>query len=142
MIAAKLSTAGGAFPGLTYLKIHGGVKKSQTGRKKLCKFLQLGEMLGMEKHPRLDLIPVIREIEDPRMDRTRLHNLVDILVISICALLCGAESFEDMAEWHLVLLRHKIFSRCGWILRLRESMSTCLRRCLRASAFCTSCSVA
>jgi hypothetical protein len=26
-----------------------------------------------------------------------LHNLVDILVISICALLCGAESFEDMA---------------------------------------------
>jgi predicted transposase YbfD/YdcC len=54
-------------------------------------------MLGMEKHPRLDLITVIREIEDPRMDRTRLHNLVDILVISICALLCGAESFEDMA---------------------------------------------
>ena len=51
----------------------------------------------MEKHPTLDLIPVIREIEDPRMDRTRLHNLVDILVISICAVLCGAESFEDMA---------------------------------------------
>lgn len=30
------------------------------------------------------------------MERTRLHKLEDILVISTCALLCGAESFEDM----------------------------------------------
>lgn len=53
-------------------------------------------MLGMEKRPRLNLITIIREIEDPRMERTRLHKLEDILVIAICALLCGAESFEDM----------------------------------------------
>lgn len=50
----------------------------------------------MEKRPRWDLITIIREIEDPRMERTRLHKLEDILVIAICALLCGAESFEDM----------------------------------------------
>lgn len=53
-------------------------------------------MLGMEERPRLNLITIIREIEDPRMERTRLHKLEDILVIAICALLCGAESFEDM----------------------------------------------
>lgn len=50
----------------------------------------------MAQHPRLNLITIIREIEDPRVDRTRLHKLEDILVIAICALLCGAESFEDM----------------------------------------------
>ena len=54
-------------------------------------------MLGMEKPPRLDLITMIREFEDPRIDRTRWHNLVDILGIAICALWCGADSFEDMA---------------------------------------------
>lgn len=53
-------------------------------------------MLGMEERPRLNLITIIREIEDPRMERTRLHKLEDILVIAICGLLCGAESFEDM----------------------------------------------
>ncbi len=50
----------------------------------------------MEERPRWNLITIIREIEDPRMERTRLHKLEDILVIAICALLCGAESFEDM----------------------------------------------
>jgi hypothetical protein len=32
----------------------------------------------------------------PRMDRRKLHCLSDILGIAICALLCGADSFEDM----------------------------------------------
>ncbi len=53
-------------------------------------------MLGMEKRPRWDLITIMREIEDPRLERMRLHKLEDILVIAICALLCGAESFEGM----------------------------------------------
>jgi hypothetical protein len=30
------------------------------------------------------------------VERTKLHKLEDILVIAICALLCGADSFEDM----------------------------------------------
>jgi predicted transposase YbfD/YdcC len=50
----------------------------------------------MPKHPTISLITVLREIDDPRVDRTKLHKLEEILVISICALLCGAESFEDM----------------------------------------------
>ena len=33
---------------------------------------------------------------DPRVERTRLHPFEDILILAICALLCGAESFEDM----------------------------------------------
>jgi hypothetical protein len=45
---------------------------------------------------RIDLLSILRELPDPRVERTKLHKFEDILVIAICALLCGAESFEDM----------------------------------------------
>ena len=50
----------------------------------------------MPKDPKLNLITVLKEVPDPRVERRRLHSLPDILTISICALLCGADSFEDM----------------------------------------------
>lgn len=34
-------------------------------------------------------------ITDPRVDRTKRHNLIDILVIAICATICGAEGWEE-----------------------------------------------
>jgi hypothetical protein len=37
----------------------------------------------------LPLITIINRIEDPRIDRTKLHNLTDILMIAICAAMCG-----------------------------------------------------
>ena len=42
------------------------------------------------------LIEYFEELPDPRMDRTRKHKLVDILVIGLCSLLTGGESFSDM----------------------------------------------
>ncbi len=38
-------------------------------------------------------------IEDPRIDRRKEHLLSDILVISVCAMLCGAEHFVDFEEF-------------------------------------------
>lgn len=38
-------------------------------------------------------------INDPRVERTRWHKLIDILVIAVCATICGAESFPDMEEF-------------------------------------------
>jgi predicted transposase YbfD/YdcC len=38
-------------------------------------------------------------IEDPRIDRTKLHGLMDILVIAICAVIAGADSWEDVEEF-------------------------------------------
>jgi predicted transposase YbfD/YdcC len=35
-------------------------------------------------------------IHDPRMDRTKKHNLVDILVITLCATICGVEGWEEI----------------------------------------------
>jgi predicted transposase YbfD/YdcC len=34
-------------------------------------------------------------VDDPRIDRTKRHKLIDILVIAICATICGAETWED-----------------------------------------------
>ena len=31
------------------------------------------------------------ELDDPRVDRTRLHEFIDILVIGICTVICGGD---------------------------------------------------
>jgi predicted transposase YbfD/YdcC len=36
------------------------------------------------------------QIRDPRIDRTKRHRLLDILVIAICAVICGADSWVDI----------------------------------------------
>jgi predicted transposase YbfD/YdcC len=41
------------------------------------------------------LIEHFSVIKDPRIDRSKLHKLIDILVIAICATICGAEGWED-----------------------------------------------
>jgi predicted transposase YbfD/YdcC len=35
-------------------------------------------------------------LEDPRVDRTKRHMLMDILVIAICGVVCGAETWVDV----------------------------------------------
>lgn len=41
----------------------------------------------------------VNEIKDPRIERKKLHSLKDILVIAVCATICGADNWEDMAEF-------------------------------------------
>src|SRR5689334_22420845 len=36
-------------------------------------------------------------LQDPRVERTRLHPLANILTIAICAVIGGAESWDDIA---------------------------------------------
>src|SRR5512136_3371142 len=38
-------------------------------------------------------------MSDPRIERRRAHDLVDILVIAVCTLLCAGESFNDMEDF-------------------------------------------
>ena len=35
-------------------------------------------------------------VEDPRIERKKLHKLIDIMVIAICAAICGADTWEDV----------------------------------------------
>jgi hypothetical protein len=46
---------------------------------------------GMEK--------VFEEVPDFRLERRKLHKLSDILMLSLCAVLSGAEDFEDMENY-------------------------------------------
>ena len=50
------------------------------------------------KAPR-DLFARFAELEDPRMDRTRLHRLDDILAIAIMTIVSGGQGPCDMAEF-------------------------------------------
>ena len=35
-------------------------------------------------------------LEDPRVERTKLHELLDIIVIAICAIICGADDWTEV----------------------------------------------
>jgi predicted transposase YbfD/YdcC len=39
------------------------------------------------------LLRFFKDLPDPRMDRTRLHELMDVVTIAILAVICGADSF-------------------------------------------------
>lgn len=39
------------------------------------------------------------DLTDPRIDRTKLHKLLDVLVIAICAVIAGADNWEDIADF-------------------------------------------
>jgi len=39
------------------------------------------------------------DLDDPRMDRTKLHRLDDILTVAICAVICGADGWTQVAQF-------------------------------------------
>lgn len=46
-----------------------------------------------------DLISLFGDIQDPRIDRKKLHKLSDILTITVLAVLCGADGWIDIADF-------------------------------------------
>ena len=53
----------------------------------------------MEKKPSAALLDPFAHLPDPRIARHRWHKLSDILVIAVCAVLCGAESFPAIEDF-------------------------------------------
>lgn len=45
------------------------------------------------------LVGCFSRIEDPRVERTRIHELSDILILSVLAVIAGAEGWEDIREY-------------------------------------------
>jgi predicted transposase YbfD/YdcC len=104
----------------------------------------------MDKSPAVALLEHFASLPDPRMARHRWHNLSDILVIAVCAVLCGAESFPAIAdfghereEWLRQFLElpegipsHDTFNR---VLRLLDPLEfqACFLRWMRAVAEAT-----
>jgi hypothetical protein len=67
-------------------------------------------MEWMHKHPehktinktelaKTSLVAHFAQVPDPRINRRRDHDLIDILVIGVCTLLCGGETFNDMEDF-------------------------------------------
>jgi predicted transposase YbfD/YdcC len=53
----------------------------------------------MKKKPAAALIEHFAVLPDPRIERHKRHKLSDILVIAVCAVLCGAESFPAIEDF-------------------------------------------
>jgi hypothetical protein len=45
----------------------------------------------------------VATVEDPRIDRTKAHALLDMIVITLCAVICGADGWVAVEEfWYLM----------------------------------------
>ncbi len=51
-------------------------------------------------------------LDDPRIDRTKRHELIDILTIALCGVIAGADSWVDVEAFG----RHKE----GWLRKMLE----------------------
>ncbi len=48
---------------------------------------------------KISLLEHFADLSDPRIERTKLHALGDILVIAVSAVICGAEGWTDIEEF-------------------------------------------
>ncbi len=44
-------------------------------------------------------IECFADLQDPRVERNRLYPLIEILLLTVCAILSGAEGWEAMEEF-------------------------------------------
>lgn len=50
----------------------------------------------MKLKPKITILDHFSDINDPRIERSKLHKLPDIMTIAICAVICGADTWEDI----------------------------------------------
>ena len=55
--------------------------------------------VGMPNKPLEAIEEHFSQVEDPRIDRTKEHKLIDIIAIAICAVICGAEGWTDIENF-------------------------------------------
>jgi len=53
----------------------------------------------MTKKPLEAIDEHFSKLTDPRKDRTKEHKLIDIIVVAICAVICGAEGWTDIENF-------------------------------------------
>src|SRR5262245_1837530 len=63
----------------------------------LCMIDSLKRGLSMETTPAISRF--FSSLPDPRIERTRRHSLHDMLVITICGVICGADDWVSIEEF-------------------------------------------
>ncbi len=101
----------------------------------------------MEKKSSKSMIAHFLELEDPRIDRTKEHLLIDIIMITICGVICGADDWVGIAkfgkskkDWFKSFLElpngipsHDTFGRVFSLLSPKEFQS-CFRNWIQSVA--------
>ena len=49
----------------------------------------------------MDFLDIFGQLDDPRIDRKKLHPMPEILLLMLCAVICGAESWDDRDVWQI-----------------------------------------
>jgi hypothetical protein len=53
----------------------------------------------MQQRTSPSIIDHFTELEDPRIDRHKRHSLIDIIVLTVCAVISRAETWEDIEDY-------------------------------------------
>ena len=53
----------------------------------------------MKLKPKITILDHFADLENPRIERTKHHQLIDIITISICAVICGADTWVDLENY-------------------------------------------
>lgn len=64
----------------------------------------------MENLPAISLQRLFEDLDDPRVVERFTYSLVEVVIIAICAVLCGAESWTEIEEFGE--------SKCEWLGRV------------------------
>jgi predicted transposase YbfD/YdcC len=85
--------------------------------------------------PTLSLVACFSDLEDPRIERTKLHSLVDIVCLAVLAVIAGAEGWEEIEEFgHDKLTWLKKFLRLPNGVPSHDTISRVFRQ-LKPAAF-------
>ena len=53
----------------------------------------------MKLKPKITIADHFCDLEDPRIERTEHHQLIGIITLSICAVICGADTWVDIESY-------------------------------------------
>ena len=53
----------------------------------------------MKNNKGASIVDHFSELVDPRIGRNKRHSLIDIVVLTVCAVISGAETWEDIEDY-------------------------------------------
>ncbi len=53
----------------------------------------------MKLKPKITIADHFSQLEDPRIERTKQHQLIDIVTIALCGVICGADTWVDIESY-------------------------------------------